>query len=481
MNPIGSAWVRRIFWIAGWGALAFSLLLFSGCGGGGASFSSQNPNPQPNTTQILVNLGDAPSDRLVAVSMSIDSMTLTGSGGGNVTVVSTSTPVEMMHLMGTVEPISLMAVPQQSYSGMTASISSVVVMYMDPVSGQLVQKAISGGTTAAVSFNPAMTVGTSPMVLNFDMNMASSVSIDNSGNVTMTPTMTASMNSCCSGNPRDPEDGRMQHMTGTVASFSGNSFMLSMIQSSQNVQIVTGSNTQFEGMGGMGGMANGMIIMVDCALQADGTLMAQKVQSVMGMSGSSMGGGLITDLTGSPVTQLTIAMMDGAGSGMMGSNLAGTITVNVSPTATFSIDSDGMDMSNLPFTPSFDGSSVIKGQRVAAVSSSGMMPGGGMGGMMGGGTINASEIDLEQQGLSGTVLGASGAAAPTTFTLMLASDSAFTTMTGATAVTVFQQAGAEMRGMSALSNGSTVHVRGLLFFDAGMYKMVAARIVAAQP
>jgi hypothetical protein len=140
-----------------------------------------------------------------------------------------------------------------------------------------------------------------------------------------------------------------------------------------------------------------------------------------------------------------------------------------------------MDMSNLPFTPSFDGSSVIKGQRVAAVSSSGMMPGGGMGGMMGGGTINASEIDLEQQGLSGTVLGASGAAAPTTFTLMLASDSAFTTMTGATAVTVFQQAGAEMRGMSALSNGSTVHVRGLLFFDAGMYKMVAARIVAAQP
>ena len=42
-------------------------------------------------------------------------------------------------------------------------------------------------------------------------------------------------------------------------------------------------------------------------------------------------------------------------------------------------------------------------------------------GMMGGGTINASEIDLEQQGLSGTVFGYSGSA-PTTFTLTLPAD-----------------------------------------------------------
>jgi len=456
--------------------LVVSFILLLGCGGGTSS-SSSSPNPQPNTSTLQVNIGDAPSDRLVAVSMTIGSMTLTNSSGSSTTVVSTSIPVEMMHLMGTVEPISLMNVPQGTYKGATVNISSAMVLYMDPTTMQLVQKSIPGPMSTTINFNPILTVGTSPMVLNLDMNMASSVSIDNSGNVPMTPTMTASMNPCCTGNSQDPENGGMEHMTGTVASFSGNSFMMSMMQIAQNVSVNTGSGTQFEGMGGMGGMSNGMIVMVDATMQPDGSFMARKVQSMMAMSGGSMADGIVTSLTGSPVTQLTIGTMDGTGSGMMGSDLAGTMTVNVSPTATFNIDSDNLDMSNLPFTPTFGENTIFKGQRVEAVSSSGMMSGGGMGGMMGGGTINAREIDLEQQGLSGTVSGYAGTA-QTTFTLTLPADSAFTTLTGSTSVTVFQQAGTALGGMTAITRGSTVHVRGLVFFDAGTYKVVAGRIMA---
>jgi len=473
-NPLEQK-IWRLATYSACAALIMSFLLLLGCGGG--TSSSQNPNPQPNTTALQVNLGDAPSDRLVAVSMTIGSMTLTNGSGGTVTVVSSSTPVEMMHLMGTVEPISLMNVPQGTYSGATVNISSATVLYMDPTTMQLVQKSVPGAMAANVNFSPRLTLGASPMVLNLDMNMASSVSIDNSGNVTMTPTMTASMNPCCTGNSQGPQNGGMEHMTGTVMSFSGSSFTMSMMQSSQNISVTTGSGTQFEGMGGMGGMSNGMIVMVDAKMQSDGTFMAQKVESMMAMSGGSMADGLVTSLTGSPVTQLTLGTMDGTGSGMMGSELAGTLTVNVSPTAVFNIDSDNVDMSNLPFTPTFDGTTVFKGQRVEAVSSTGMMSGGGMGGMMGGGTINASEIDLEQQGLSGNVSGYTGAA-PATFTLTLPADSAFTTMTGSTTVTVFQQAGTELWGMTGISNGSTVHVRGLLFFDAGTYKFVAGRIMA---
>jgi len=206
--------------------------------------------------------------------------------------------------------------------------------------------------------------------------------------------------------------------------------------------------------------------------------MAQKVQSVMSMSGGSMAGGLVTGTIGNPVTQLTLVMHEGEGTGMTGSYLAGTTTVNVSPTAVFKIDTDNMDMSSLPFTPVFDGSTVLKGQRVEAVSSTGMMQGGGMGGMMGGGTITASEIDLEQQGLSGTVSGYTGSGTPNTFVLTVAADSAFTTLTGSTTVTVFQQPGTELWGMTTITNGSTVHARGLLFLDAGTYKLVAGRMMA---
>lgn len=186
----------------------------------------------------------------------------------------------------------------------------------------------------------------------------------------------------------------------------------------------------------------------------------------------------MTGATGNPVTELTLAMQDGTGSGMMGSYLVSTTTVDVSTGAAFNIDSDNVDISNLPFTPAFDGNTIFKGQCVRAVSNSDMMSGGGMGGMMGGGTISATEIDLEQQGLGGTVSGYSGAAAPTTFTLTLPSDSAFATLTGSTTVAVFQQPGTELWGTNTITNGSTVHVRGLLFLDAGVYKLVARRIVA---
>lgn len=56
--------------------MAVSILVLLGCGGN----SSQNPNPQSNSAALQVNIGDSPSDRLVAVSMTIGSLTLRNSG-----------------------------------------------------------------------------------------------------------------------------------------------------------------------------------------------------------------------------------------------------------------------------------------------------------------------------------------------------------------------------------------------------------------
>ena len=103
---------------------------------------------------------------------------------------------------------------------------------------------------------------------------------------------------------------------------------------------------------------------------------------------------------------------------------------------------------------------------------------GGMGGINIG-TITASAIELEQQGLSGTVTAYSSNGTSATFTLSLAPDSAFTTLTGAATITVYQQPGTRLRGMASVSNGATVHVRGLLFRDSGAYKLVASRIMAS--
>lgn len=128
---------------------------------------------------------------------------------------------------------------------------------------------------------------------------------------------------------------------------------------------------------------------------------------------------------------------------MMSSYFAAGATIDMSGSTTYQIDEDNVDMSGLPFTPVFDASHVYAGQSVMPISSGGMMSGSGgmMGGGSMGGTMTASNLELEPQGLSGTVATSIGSGTATSFMLTLPSDSAFTTMTGATSVTYTSKLG----------------------------------------
>jgi Domain of unknown function (DUF5666) len=447
-------------------------LITAGCGGGS---SSNSATPAGATSPVQVRIGDAPADWIMAFGMNVNSITLKNSSGGTVNLLSSATPMEMMDQMGTVQPLTMANVPQGTYTQATVNLSSISMGYMDPTTHQYVQKTVAGNYSGTVTFNPAMTIGSGSSVLGFDMNMANSVSIDGSGNVTITPMFTASMNST-SSTTQSPWQGYMQDMVGSVSSTSGSQFTMSMMMGQQSVTLSTNSNTVFEGMSGMGGMSNGMIVSVDATTQPDGSLLAQHVESMEG-SGGMMGGGLVGNITGTPPTQLTIVANDGIGGGMMMSDIAGTITVNVSGSTPYSFDSDNVDLTNLPFTPTFDASTIAKGQKIDVVSGSSMMSGGMGGGMMGGstvGTIDASQLRLEQQGMHGTVSNYNGSS----FTLTMPSDSAFTTLTGMSAITVYQQTGTQMfPAGSTVTNNSQVEVRGLLFYDSGTYKMVSTWIV----
>ena len=253
---------------------------------------------------------------------------------------------------------------------------------------------------------------------------------------------------------------------------------MTSMQAAQNFTFATNSSTVFDGISmSMSSMSNGMLAIVDATMQSDGSMLATKVQSMVA-SGGAMGGGIITAMTGQPPTQLTMVMQNGAGTGTMASDFTAGVTVDMNGSTTYQIDEDDMDMSGLPFTPLFDAGHVYVGQSVMPISSGGMMSGSGgmMGGGSMGGTMTASSLELEPQGLSGTIATSISSGAATSFMLTLPSDSAFTTMTGATGVTVFQQTGTTVAGTSPIASGSTVHVFGLLFFDGGKWKMVASRM-----
>lgn len=453
--------------------------VLAACGSGSKTTTTTTPtSPSAGSTSVQVNMGDSPADWMLAFSMNVSSMSLTGSNG-SVSVVSSATSMEMMHLMGVMQPLAMVSAPQGSYTGASITIASATVMYMNPTTKSLVQATISGPKTATVTFGSPITVGSTPMAMGFDLDLASSVTADASDNLSMNPVFHVTSGMQGSGSALDPADGGIQQMMGAVSSVSGSSFVMTSMQAAQTFAFKTNSSTIFDNISSMSAMTNGMLVIVDASLQSDGSLMATKVQSMMN-SGGVMGGGIVTALTGQPATSLSMVMQNGAGTGMMSSYFAAGAAINLSGSTTYEIDEDNMDMSGLPFTPVFDASHIYAGQSVMPISSGGMMSGSG--GMMGGssmaGTITASNLELEPQGLSGTVATAITSGSSANFTLTLPSDSAFTTLTGATSVTVYQQSETTISGTSPIASGATVHAFGLLFFDAGQWKMVASRIGA---
>ncbi len=92
--------------------------------------------------------------------------------------------------------------------------------------------------------------------------------------------------------------------------------------------------------------------------------------------------------------------------------------------------------------------------------------------------ITAEKVKLQQQALVGTVSGLPGptTAGPVTFTLTVASDSAFAMLSGKTQITVFWQPGTDLHKLTSVNNGDTIRVRGLVFFTGSSFNMIARRI-----
>lgn len=454
------------------------------CGGGGTTASSgggtTTPPPTASTT-VQVNMGDAPADWMLAFSTSIASMSLSGSNG-TINVTSNSTPIEMTQLMGTMQPFAMVSAPQGTYNSASITIGSCSVTYIDPTTKTLVQKSIAGPFNTTVTFSSPVTVGSTPMAFNFDLDLAHSVTADSSGNLSFAPQFHFSMGTQGSGTGNDPAYGGMQQMMGAVSNTASGSFSMTALQAAQTFTVTTNSSTQFQGIAtGMGMMGSGMGVLVSAKLQPDGSLLATQVASRM-QSGGIMGGGIITEVTGVPATQFSMVMQNGAGASMMTSYLSQSITVSVDSGTQFSIDDDRVDLSNLPFTPTFDASHIFAGQSVMPINESGgMMAGSGMGGgMMGNstGTITASSIYLEEQGFRGTTDHSITPGTATSFTLALDPQSAFTALTGASSILVYQQTGTNVEASSSIASGATVRVHGLLFQNAGQWTLVASTIAA---
>jgi hypothetical protein len=437
-------------------------LIFSACGGGNP-MNPNNPLTPGGTSSVVVGFGDAPADSIVSFELTITSITLTSSTGSTVTVLSSPAKIEVSHRSGTFEPLVLKNIPQGTYTSATVSFSDPEITIIDPIT-HLPKELITTATTstATVQFSPSITVGATPVVLNFDLNAASSVTI--SGNTaTVTPVFTVNNAPAAANNDdQDVDNGEIEDVTGTVTAVSGTTFTITRGVGSTTLTFDTNSSTQFRDIAGFSAIVPNLVVQVEGVTRPDGTLLATRVEGQENEAIETEG--LVTQVTGSPATSFKFIPHQVAT--MMGTSptMGHETTVNISAGTTFRIDNDRVDTGGLPFTPTFNASTLSKAQAVEVEVQTPATD-----------NLTAQRVKLKPQTVGGAVSALSGSGSSSTFTLTVAADSAFASLTGQTTITVFRQGNTRVHNVT-LANGNNVRVRGLLFNDGGVYKLVAGRV-----
>jgi hypothetical protein len=427
-------------------SVVFALLL-TGCGGG-----SQPNVVSAGAGQLSVQTGDAVNDQLAKFELNISSITLTGVSPTATTANLLAKPaeVEFTHQAGTLEPLTLANLPTGTYNGATVTITSAEVVVINGTTPTKVPATLSSGTVN-VTF-ASITVTTAPQFLNFDLDLANSVTLNGTPitSATVTPkfnvTSTATPPAGNEGN-EDHDNGELEDVHGSVKSISAPNFTITT--NSTDITFATDSNTRFkDGINQLSDLKVGDIVEVDGITKSDGTKLATKIEREGGQNGEEAEG--LISVLDNPLTKITIIHQVDSGE-----STAITMDIGVNSSTVYSVRTDKLNIT----APAFDATHIGKGQRIEADSNSAA-------------PIVASKVKLREQALIGTV---AATPAPTTsgFTLTISPTSAFGTLSGATSVPVTFANGATLKTTPVA--GATIRVRGLVFVNGAAYSMIAVR------
>jgi len=443
-----------------------ALALATGCGGGGSSTAAgPTPTPAPGTTSTQVRFGDAPADSVIAFEVSVSALSLTPAGGGAPIVVSipANNRIELTHASGKFEPFVAGNLPQGTFSAANLTLVNSELTFLSSA-GTPVH--INGPASASITvpLSPNLTISASALVLNIDVNVANSITTSAGvvNGISFGPTsfnITAKAPGAAANQQDD--DGEIEDVQGTVTAVNGSSFTMKVGQTGSSLTFATDGTTQFkDGVTTVASLLN-QVVTVEGFTKSDGSLFAKEVEGLESQTGAEVEG-LITAISG---TTLTVTAQDGIGSGMDDTKIGASFSVNIAglSASKFRVKAGNGFGGGLPSaTFPFDATTIHQGQRIEVDSNAAVPPASG--------AITPDKIDLQQQGVSGTVANA----ATNTFDINLATDSALRTISGQTVVHVTKTASTDSR--VSVANGATVQVRGLLFWNGTSWQMIARRI-----
>jgi hypothetical protein len=341
-----------------------------------------------------------------------------------------------------------------------------------------------------VNFVSPITVTGSSMVLSLNLLVSSSAVFPSCyspgfAGYSMSPTFSLTP-LMVSPSPANAGNGLVTGLEATMTSLgtTGSRLTLTIPEVSfgtRTVEASANSATVFQGVSGLSGLASGMFVNLDGALQSDGSLLATRIEvenpSALNIStgpllsvdtlvpvllqyGRIQMGPLLTDWpTGQPGQYFESPYFDFS-------------------SAAFQISGQFTNLQSLPFVPSFNASNMVGGQNVDITSGTLSM----------GGTTytSANTITLIPQTINGTVEGTSTSGGFTVYTVSLANYDLFpqlavqqgqtTLLNHPSQVQVYVDNNTQKTNTQSLGAGSTLRFYGLVFNDNGTLRMDCGQV-----
>ena len=444
--------------------VALAALAIAGCSAAGVT-ALLSSSPSAVTVAVPVSITDAPSDQVIAASLTLNTIVLTDSSGKTASLISSPVNFEASHLDAVQEPLLTPTVAEDTYVSAALTYSNAQVAYIDPTTKKIVQAtATLANTSQTITFTSPIVISNSMTSLIIDYLVASSVSISGT-TVTVTPTFNIAAAPIQSTGPTNGTNGLQSGIKGQVTALGTNSFTLTNSQGTA-LTINVNSSTQYQGLSGFSALAVGALVEVDTATQSNGSLLAVRIeeQGQPPKSGTPpvMLVGPVTAVTGTPATSFTQASRQLIGTpSSTPTAISNTITVNGSTTFQVGQRFNNVATGDLP-QPTFNASTMFAGQVVSVIAAS-----------VTNNAATAESVYLSPQTINGTVAATKSAVDYKAITVTLPTGSALATLTGQTSVTVYTNANLQSLSSNAITVGSMVRFNGFLFKSAGSLVMVA--------
>jgi len=413
-------------------------------------------------TLVPVSLTDAPSDQVVAASLTINTIVLTDSSGATASVLASPFTFEAAHLDAIQEPLLTPSIPQDTYVSVMLTYSNAQVAYIDPTTNQVVlATGTLANTSQTITFSSPIVVNNTSTGLLIDYLVANSVTISGS-TVDVAPEFNVSAVPIAP-QPTNGLNGLQCGINGQITALGTDSFTLETPEGT-SLTIYVNSSTMYQGISGFSALAVNAFVQVDTQTQSDGDLLAVRIseQGPPPPNGILLVGP-VTAVTGSPATSFTEVVRQQVGPNSTANPIqVDTITINSSTTFQLPFQLNNLSGGTLPFTATFSAATLFAGQNVA-VSTSGVTSN----------AATATTVSLAPQTVDGTIASTTAGSGGDVITLTLNSSGWLAKLTGKSTVTVYTNGNLQNVGPTAPAAGSTIRFNGFLFESGGNLVLLA--------